>query len=424
MSLFSTAPPPTVRPLSAQSQPPQQQPPKQDLQSAFANLTFDSGSSNNNTNNNNNPLGDLWGLSSQPSQPSQPSVDLFGKSNPPPRASTAPIPPSDNVWGISNTSNNNNNNNNSKSLLDDDDEWGPTTSANDNTFDDWGDSSWSAPPPPPSSNQVKTQSNKSKIELTNAFSPPPPASTSSTSNQNSLFNDTLSSIPSTFSNDSNFSDTSSKFSNTTAFADIPTSLNDIPPPSKLTSDPFSSFQSTSATSISMNGNKIDKSGSSSGINADFFGTQDAWSTPEATPSVSNDNLQSLNNQSFDKGEENKLEENVNKVEPISKVTTGSVWDSFDETPTISSQITNNNSNADNDLWGSMESSTTSSKPVIDDNIWSQPPSTTEFSSFNQPETLHDPLPSIPKSQSNPPPPPPPTAEPSIEDLLGSNVWAK
>lgn len=240
MSLFAKPPPTNATPIPQQ----QQQQPKEDLTDAFSDLSFGAQSQPQSTQSqSSDALSALWGPNTTASINTTSAVDLLGggsglggaPTHPPPRASTAPIPPQ-------------------RNLLDDDD-WGPTTSAGDgDAFDDWGSTSWEAPPTKQQTVQSKPKAPPAgKIELTSSFSAPPPQPTTSlsfnTSNTPSSFNSFFESNNNINLNDAGYSDTSSKFSSGTAFADIPTSLNDIPAPSKLTSDPFSAFQSTSGGSL-------------------------------------------------------------------------------------------------------------------------------------------------------------------------------
>ncbi|TIB71026.1 hypothetical protein E3Q23_03960 [Wallemia mellicola] len=418
MSLFAAPPPPNAKPI--------QQPQQSNLNDAFADLTFSSKPPPTQTQST-DALSALWGpnTAAMDSTGSGSSVDFFGGASvaqPPARASTAPIPPAQQ----------------SKNLLDDDD-WGPTTGANDgDAFDDWGTTSWEAPPPKATATEKKAPPPAGKIELTNSFSAPPvqpttslsfSTTTNNTSSFNSFFDNNTNKIN---LNDSGYSDTSSKFSSGSAFADIPTSLNDIPAPSKLTSDPFSAFQSTSGGSLDLSSPATQKA--KSPMANDFFG-DNAWSAPEPAP----------------KPETSKTEENdiwsAPEPEPVpapappvpSVEPTSSLFETLSDlvSPPAAS------AKPSNDLWesfGSPQETSASSTPApaatgigLGDDVWGAPaPAPTSLTTASSPApaaSLADDIwstPSNPPTAKPPTPPnsaPPPPANPtSLDDVMG-NVWA-
>ncbi|EOR03761.1 hypothetical protein J056_002930 [Wallemia ichthyophaga EXF-994] len=373
----------------------------------------------------------------------------------PPRASTAPIPPQ-------------------KNLLDDDD-WGPTTSADDSNaeafdaFDDWGSSSWAAPPPNPTKSYkaqtVDSKNRPGKIELTNNFSAPPPQPTTSlsfnTSNTTS-FNDFFSSSRTSNINlnDSGYSDTSSKFSSGSPFADIPSNLNDIPAPSKLTSDPFSAFQSTSGGSIDVSSPKK-KSGNA--VSGDLFAADNAWSTPDPIPSPEAEpdiniktDTDSHEKDVWSTPDPIPMSDSETKAEPV--VSTPSLFDgagALEANPATSpppsalpSQSmhpsSSNTKSHSGDLWDSFGASSLPSPKVpandslgLDGDVWSAPAPAHDPTSLTAHTSLtaaSSPAPtSAPQvddiwsvSANKPPTPPssaPPPANPtSLDDVMG-NVWA-
>ncbi|TIA87981.1 hypothetical protein E3P99_02864 [Wallemia hederae] len=456
MSLFAKAPPASARPLQQQQQTQQQ--PKEDLNDAFSGLSFGAPSQSTQSQSS-DTLSALWGTNTAaPVTNTSSAIDLLGggggggagafggpsnSAPPPPRASTAPIPPAQ------------------KTLLDDDD-WGPTTSSGDgDAFDDWGSSSWEAPPP-----KSQTQSTQSKpkalpagkIELTSTFSAPPAQPTTSlsfnTTNTPSSFNSFFESNSNSISlNDGGYSDTSSKFSSGTAFADIPTSLNDIPAPSKLTSDPFSAFQSTSGSSLDMSSPAGKKQSNGGAANTDLFGDANAWTTPDPIPeaegAVEPSPALSPPAEPKPQGGSKSEEKDVwSTPDPVLSPAEGSASGALDSTPAASFfdappvEPKPPSPKPSNDLWESFgASSQPSPAPAppsfgLGDDVWGAPASaaaapipatslTTASSPAPQSSAPADDIWSMGTTKPPTPPSsaPPPSGNPtSLDDVMG-NVWA-